>query len=827
MKKSKLGKIVLRDRVETMKTLIVVESPTKAKTLGGFLGKEYNVQSSFGHVRDLPASTLGVDVEHDFEPTYVIPPKTRKTVTSLKKASKDAKEVILASVDYDEPALIQYPDGLVRMEKVGKFIDWLLDSSISPSQFRVAAFSSHSHRISFKRIKHAIRHSIKEKLLKIKTDYGRTITVTASHSLFQKGADETIKTVAGKNLKEGDSLLVPVSIPRGKKNLSGDRIDILKAIYENKELRNNVFIKSPSVAKYRRSQLLAPRNGDTPQFAPRILLTNGLRKKLQRYRFDKEWSQKALAKQIECSQSNISDWESGRGNPTLEPGQRYFNALGMKFDTLVAKRELAVGPSSIEQAVARALETQWRDSRKSKSRSWQPLSWFTWEELEQNFSGDGTIEVSRSNHSHCMPRFIPVDEDLMLFLGFFTAEGSFLTHGKYTRFSFGPKTHAAEGMNIKRVRELSQRLFNLTPSDFKEKTGHSVILNSTLVTFFLKEIMGIKRGAEHKEVPHLVFNVPRDLQFAFLKGCFLGDGTLGKGGIAFNTISTSLADGISYLFIQNRILSTHSLAISKKPNRKPLNQITITGKKKLIATLPIWGEHYKARKLKEYCKRNTNLKINFSLAKEQRGDLALLRIKKIEEVKPRGCYVYDFSVDGENFVCGNGGICAHNTDEDREGEAIAWHIAEVLGLKDPQRIVFHEITKGAIEEALKNPRTVDLRLVNAQQARRVLDRLVGYKLSPFLWKKVARGLSAGRVQSVAVRLVADREREIQSFKPQEYWTIVATFDEFEAILKQDVKNKEEAGKILKDLEGAEYRVEKIERKEVKRNPLPPFTTSTL
>jgi DNA topoisomerase I len=183
------------------------------------------------------------------------------------------------------------------------------------------------------------------------------------------------------------------------------------------------------------------------------------------------------------------------------------------------------------------------------------------------------------------------------------------------------------------------------------------------------------------------------------------------------------------------------------------------------------------------------------------------------------------------------------TDEDREGEAIAWHLVEALklgGEKEPyERIVFHEITKPAIEAALKNPRKIDINLVDSQQARRVLDRIVGYKLSPFLWKKVARGLSAGRVQSVAVRLVVDREREIENFKPQEYWTVVATLfktKEFEANLikiddkvldKLEIKNKEEADEILKKLEEAEYKVSNVEQKEEKRNPLPPFTTSTL
>ncbi len=177
------------------------------------------------------------------------------------------------------------------------------------------------------------------------------------------------------------------------------------------------------------------------------------------------------------------------------------------------------------------------------------------------------------------------------------------------------------------------------------------------------------------------------------------------------------------------------------------------------------------------------------------------------------------------------------TDPDREGEAIAWHISELLSKVDVKRVVFHEITEEAIKKAFNEPRELDLKLVDAQQARRVLDRLVGYKLSPLLWVKVKKGSSAGRVQSVALRLIIEREREVQAFKVDEYWSIEAELEAGEAKFlanliekmdnKLEVKNKEEADTHVKNLEKAAYIIEKINQKEVRRFPYPPFITSTL
>lgn len=181
------------------------------------------------------------------------------------------------------------------------------------------------------------------------------------------------------------------------------------------------------------------------------------------------------------------------------------------------------------------------------------------------------------------------------------------------------------------------------------------------------------------------------------------------------------------------------------------------------------------------------------------------------------------------------------TDPDREGEAISWHLAQILGLPldATDRVTFNEITKTGVQNGMAHPRSIDIDLVNAQQARRILDRIVGYKLSPFLWKKVRRGLSAGRVQSVAVKMVVDREKEINAFKPEEYWSIDAKMTaassrkQFDASFtgiggkKTELHSEKETNEVLKRVEGAEYKVTEVKKSVRRKSPAPPFTTSTM
>ncbi len=181
------------------------------------------------------------------------------------------------------------------------------------------------------------------------------------------------------------------------------------------------------------------------------------------------------------------------------------------------------------------------------------------------------------------------------------------------------------------------------------------------------------------------------------------------------------------------------------------------------------------------------------------------------------------------------------TDPDREGEAISWHLKELLGLPDDKtyRVTFNEITNKVVNESIAAPRQIDMDLVDAQQARRVLDRVVGYQISPFLWKKIRRGLSAGRVQSVATRLVCERESEIKAFQPQEYWTLNADLERVKPNLgaftasyygrekKEELHSEGEVNAVMDAVKGTLFQVTDVKRQEKTRNPAPPFTTSTL
>ncbi|MBI2026365.1 MAG: type I DNA topoisomerase [Deltaproteobacteria bacterium] len=247
----------------------------------------------------------------------------------------------------------------------------------------------------------------------------------------------------------------------------------------------------------------------------------------------------------------------------------------------------------------------------------------------------------------------------------------------------------------------------------------------------------------------------------------------------------------------------------------------------------------KARTLEKYLGKNFHVKASVGHVKDLPKSKLGVDVKK--KFKPEYVVLKDKQkvLDEIKKAAKKSDAVYLAPDPDREGEAIAWHIRDELKKINTniQRVSFNQITKNAVLEAFKHPYELDENRFNAQQTRRILDRLVGYMISPVLWDKVRRGLSAGRVQSVAVRLIVEREREIQAFKPEEYWTVSCFFEKnntlFEAKLfkindeKPEIKNEQQSGLITQDLNNGKFQVTSIERKEKKRNPLPPYITSTL
>ena len=253
----------------------------------------------------------------------------------------------------------------------------------------------------------------------------------------------------------------------------------------------------------------------------------------------------------------------------------------------------------------------------------------------------------------------------------------------------------------------------------------------------------------------------------------------------------------------------------------------------------------KARTIEKFLGRRFTVKASMGhvrdLPKSQFGvDVEKHFEPKYITIRGKGDIVKDLRESAKKALSANGRVYLA-TDPDREGEAISWHLAQVLGLneEEPNRIELHEITREAVQKALKRPRPIDESLVNAQQARRILDRLVGYRLSPLLWRKVRRGLSAGRVQSVALRLICDREDEVQAFQPQEYWTITASLSPGESVPpvlarywgrgeeKDELPDREGVDRVLARVQGRPFTVAAVRRRERRQNPAPPFTTSSL
>ena len=822
--------------LDKVKALVVVEAPGKVKKIQGYLGSDYIVKASVGHIMDLPKKGLGVVIENKYAPTYTIMEGKEKVVAELRDIANKVPLVILCSVVYDEPILIRDRTKRIDFVKIGKFIDQCYAGTINPLDYEVAAHNRKTGSIEFRTIKKAIRHISPEKLITLKTDYNRSITITESHSVFSD-LDQVEK---GNDCIVGKTLLVPNKLPTNKSPYS-TQIDILQWIIKKQDpyMNQECFISRKQCEQWAQQRAFKIRVGEGIKFDSIVKLTDEARFNLIDLRIETKLSQSVLAKQIGLTQSQICCWEKGKSNPTMGNLKRYLNLLGGGLE-LLGEGNYEICPSIVQQRVEKALTTQCNHSNKSLLRDYIPIK--DLQEIDLPLLSN-VQDIYSHNGKLISKRFIPVDEELGLILGYFSAEGSIIQTQNRVIWSFGPQNHADENTHIYKTIEWIKKYFPFTHKDSRPylQSGQSskISICNSVAKFLFESILDTGYDSYSKKISWLIFSSQQPIQIAFLQGSFLGDGSLQKSVGVFNTVSLELAQGIRYLLLQNGLHSGFSITPPSPSPDKIQNEweiyrtvncygVTIHSLQNNTVAKQITENHYLYSSSDAIPNPNTARKYLDVIQ-----DTAKLKIKdRIEQINTDK-FVYDLEVEGHTFICGDGAICAHNSDPDREGEYIGYSIAMLLRREGLgfQRISYQAITKQAIQKALANPRNLDKNLVRAQQARRILDRLVGFKVSPLLWNSIQKGLSAGRVQSVGLRLIVDRQDEVDQFVPQNYWTVktdfVTSVGNFEATIETKFSTELEAKKIVTQLKAGQFKIKTIDRKQVPRSPAPPFTTSQL
>ncbi len=565
--------------------------------------------------------------------------------------------IVIMSVAGDEPTLVMNETGRTEFVTVGSFIDDCFEGRRHASNYQVMAFDPATHATRFRPLKAVIRHGHEEPLYRITTRYGRSIKVTASHSVFTL-RDGEVQLTPGSAVQPGDLLVASRKLPRP--STTAQAIDLLWT-FVNAGLAADLYVQGEEVRQIAGDRVLA--RMDRPELwgEPRVTMAESEWQRVVAQRQAAGLSQKAVAAAIGVKQPiTISHWERGVNRPIRPHFVGYLQSIGwsgaLSYDLL---------PSKLDQHLAQddsSRNARWREVSASKS-----LSALTHDELLR--LGPDVQLAPRAHRDRAFARYLPVTRDLLWFLGWFTAEGSLSKH--QVSLNLGEKDEPF-------IAELSAAIeatFGETPRRHADPRGKGFRLYfQSVAAARLLRAWGLGRRSHEKTVPSVVFSVDEALQRAFLEGWFLGDGTIGGTHIHVVTNSPALKDGLLYLLGQLGAvasLSEHqpsTRAGAPIQTRQPYFSITLCGKEQLAMLRPVWERHANAPMLDTHLARPGRKSSSFIPIGD---DLMGLEVLSVEEIAPIGEYVYDFSVeDDENFVCGVGGICAHNTDADVDGSHI-------------------------------------------------------------------------------------------------------------------------------------------------------------
>ncbi|XZN91895.1 MAG: DNA gyrase subunit B [Microcoleus sp.] len=565
--------------------------------------------------------------------------------------------IVIMSVAGDEPTLVMDDTGRTEFVTIGGFIDDCVEGRRAADRYQVMSFDQTTHATRFRPLKAVIRHGHEEGMYKLTTRYNRSIKVTSSHSVFVFENNEVILK-KGNEVKPGDLLVASRRLPRPA--ASPTQIDLLETFY-SAELTKSLYLKGEDVRKVASQRVLAKVSVPDQWSEPRVQIDAEAWQKLIAQREAIGITQKQVAASVGVKQPvTVSQWERGISRPILSHFLTYLEAIG-NSDNVVYE----MLPSKIDDRLAQ--DDTSKNARWREVSCYKPLDDFTASEIAQ--LGEDVQIVPQAHGDKAFARYLPISRELMWFMGWYVAEGTLSKH--QVSLNLGKK----DLRFIPEIIAVIESVFNETPRQYNDPDSDGIKLYfHSVAAARLIQAWGLGKQAHLKQLPDIVFSLTEELQMAFLEGYFLGDGTTGGSHLSLTTNSPKLKDGLLYLLGQLGIIASPtrhepSTAVDAEiQTRHPYYSIAICSKNQLELCRQIWHRHANADLIEAHLARPSRKSSDYVPISD---DLMGLKVISAEEIELVGDYVYDFSVeDDENFVCGTGGLCAHNTDADVDGAHI-------------------------------------------------------------------------------------------------------------------------------------------------------------